>query len=56
MANAQPRVDHVVLDTRDDIDAAAEEAVSVDGAGHFLSSYDGSTSETKSGLVYWRTN
>jgi hypothetical protein len=39
-----------------DIDAAAEDAVDTDGAGHFLSSYDGSTSETKSGLVYWRTN
>jgi len=39
-----------------DIDAAAEEAVNTDGAGHFLSSYDGSTSETKNGLVYWRTN
>jgi hypothetical protein len=39
-----------------DIDAAAEEAVNVDGPGHFLSSYDGSTHETKSGLVYWRSN
>ena len=39
-----------------DIDAAAEDAVDTDGAGHFLSSYDGSTSETKNGLVYWRTN
>jgi hypothetical protein len=39
-----------------DIDAAAEEAVNTDGAGHFLSSYDGSTSETKNGLVYWRAN
>ena len=39
-----------------DIDAAAEEAVSTDGAAHFLSSYDGKTTLTKSGLVYWRTN
>lgn len=39
-----------------DIDAAAEEAVNVDGPGHFLSSYDGSTHESKSGLVYWRHN
>lgn len=39
-----------------DVAAAAEEAVNVDGPGHFLSSYDGSTHETKSGLVYWRHN
>lgn len=39
-----------------DTAAAAEEAVNVDGPGHFLSSYDGSTHETKSGLVYWRHN
>ena len=39
-----------------DVAAAAEEAVNVDGPGHFLSSYDGSTNETKSGLVYWRSN
>jgi hypothetical protein len=39
-----------------DIDAAAEDAVNTDGPGHFLSSYDGNTSETKGGLVYWRTN
>lgn len=39
-----------------DIEAAAKDAVDTDGAGHFLSSYDGSTSETKNGLVYWRTN
>ena len=39
-----------------DIDAAAEEAVDTDGPGHFLSSYDGNTEETKSGLVYWRAN
>lgn len=39
-----------------DVDAAAEDAVDTDGAGHFLSSYDGETHETDSGLVYWRTN
>ena len=39
-----------------DIDAAAEDAVDTDGAGHFLSSYDGETHETKNGLVYWRHN
>ena len=39
-----------------DIDAAADEAVSTDGAAHFLSSYDGNSYTTKNGLVYWRTN
>lgn len=40
-----------------DIDAAADEAVSADGEGHFLSSYDGNTSETKpSRFVWWRHN
>lgn len=39
-----------------DIDAAAEDAVDTDGAGHFLSSYDGETHETDGGLVYWRHN
>lgn len=39
-----------------DIDRAAEEAVDADGPGHFLSSYDGETRETSSGLVYWRRN
>lgn len=39
-----------------DIEAAAKEAVAADGEGHFLSSYDGETHETKNGLVYWRTN
>jgi hypothetical protein len=37
-----------------DIDAAAEEAVDTDGPAHFLSSYDGRSYTTKSGLVYWR--
>ena len=39
-----------------DIKAAAEEAVSSDGAAHFLSRYDGNYETTKSGLVYWRDN
>ena len=39
-----------------DIEAAAEDAVNTDGAAHFLSSYDGTTHVTKSGLVYWRHN
>lgn len=36
--------------------AAAEEAVSVDGAGHFLSGYDGNLHDGPGGIVYWRTN
>lgn len=39
-----------------DEEAAAEEAVSADGEGHFLSFYDGNTETTDSGLVYWRMN
>jgi hypothetical protein len=39
-----------------DEDEAAKEAVNADGAGHFLSSYDGETHETPAGLVYWRHN
>lgn len=39
-----------------DVDAAAEEAVSVDGPSHFLSSYDGNSYTTDGGLVYWRVN
>jgi hypothetical protein len=39
-----------------DIDAAAEEAVDTDGPAHFLSSYDGKSYTTKSGMVYWRAN
>jgi hypothetical protein len=39
-----------------DINAAAEDAVDTDGAEHFLAHYDGNSYETKSGLVYWRTN
>lgn len=39
-----------------DIEAAAEEAVNVDGWAHFLSRYDGNYAETDSGFVYWREN
>ena len=39
-----------------DYNAAAEDAVDTDGASHFLSSYDGDSYETPSGLVYWRHN
>ena len=39
-----------------DVEAAADEAVSTDGEGHFLSGYDGQTHETDAGLVYWRVN
>lgn len=39
-----------------DIDKAAQQAIRDDGAEHFLSSYDGTTSETPSGMVWWRTN
>lgn len=39
-----------------DVDEAAKDAVRDDGAGHFLSSYDGETHETPAGLVYWRHN
>lgn len=35
-------------------EAAAEDAVRVDGWQHFLSSYDGNSYETDSGFVYWR--
>jgi hypothetical protein len=37
-----------------DIDAAAEEAVSTDGEGHFLSRYDGNMQDGPGGIVYWR--
>ena len=39
-----------------DVEAAAEEAISVDGFAHFLSTYDGSTDTTAAGFCYWRTN
>lgn len=39
-----------------DVNEAAEDAVSQDGEGHFLSSYDGHMREAPGGFVYWRTN
>lgn len=39
-----------------DEEAAAEEAVDVDGAGHFLSTYDSSVHDGPGDLVYWRSN
>jgi hypothetical protein len=38
------------------IDAAAEDAVNADGWQHFLARYDGNSTETKSGFVFWREN
>jgi hypothetical protein len=39
-----------------DVDAAAEEAVRVDGAAHFMCSYDGNYETSPSGFIYWRHN
>lgn len=39
-----------------DIDGIVEEAVSADGPGHFMSSYDGELHEMGDGLAYVRTN
>ena len=39
-----------------DLDAAAEEAVRVDGAAHFMCSYDGNYETSPSGFIYWRHN
>jgi hypothetical protein len=39
-----------------DIDGIVEDAVSEDGAGHFMSSYDGELHEIGDGLAYVRTN
>lgn len=39
-----------------DISAAADSAVDTDGAGHFLSGYDGELREGPHDTVYWRTN
>ena len=36
-----------------DYEAAAKELVRLDGAGRWLSYYDGETHETISGFVYW---
>jgi len=35
---------------------AADDAVDIDGPGHFLSGYDGVLEELPDGAVYWRTN
>lgn len=39
-----------------DIDKAAKEAINADGAGNYLSSYDGELNETPGGFAYWRHN
>jgi hypothetical protein len=39
-----------------DIDKAAKEAINADGAGQYLSSYDGELNETPGGFTYWRHN
>lgn len=37
-----------------DVAAAAADAVSIEGAGHFLAGYDGELREGPHGMVYWR--
>ena len=39
-----------------DTEAAAQEAVSTDGAAHFMCNYDGNYQTTKSGFIVWRHN
>lgn len=39
-----------------DIKAAAEDAVDTDGPEHFLSTYDGHSTELNNGWVYWRVD
>ena len=39
-----------------DVDAAAKEAVRVDGAAHFMCNYDGNCETSPSGFIYWRHN
>lgn len=39
-----------------DINAATEDAVDTDGPEHFVARYDGNSSTTPNGLVYWRDN
>lgn len=39
-----------------DIDEAAQNAINVDGWRHFLCHYDGESSTTPAGFVYWREN
>jgi len=45
-----------VLSLIEDIDEFIEDAISADGRGHFLSSYDGQETELKNGFVYIRDN
>ena len=39
-----------------DVDAAAEEAVRLDGAAHFMCNYDGNYETSPSGFIYWKHN
>ena len=39
-----------------DVKAAADDAVSTDGAAHFMCGYDGNYDTTKSGFIVWRHN
>jgi hypothetical protein len=39
-----------------DIEKAADEAVSTEGAEHFMCNYDGKYDTTKSGFLVWRHN
>ena len=39
-----------------DVDSAAEEAVRIDGAAHFMCHYDGNYETSPSGFIYWRNN
>ena len=39
-----------------DVEKAADEAVSTDGAAHFMCNYDGEYDTTKSGFIVWRHN
>jgi hypothetical protein len=39
-----------------DVEKAADEAVSTDGAAHFMCGYDGNYDTTKSGFIVWRHN
>jgi hypothetical protein len=39
-----------------DIGPAAEEAVRMDGAAHFMCSYDGNYNTSPSGFIYWKQN
>lgn len=45
-----------ILSLIEDINEFIEDAISADGRGHFLSSYDGQETELKNGFVYIRDN